>query len=254
MRIDITEWRRLPSDRTPARPMIAIGDIHGHADALEAMFDHFRLYIPDAYGDAAVDLVHLGDFVDRGPDPVGVLKLVREGIGLTSVSECAIMGNHDWYLVEAAELRGVPMTELDRSMWLQHGGLETLTALNLTPRSTAAEVREALGPEQTAMLLRFVRYFRTGDVLCVHAGVDPLSPLSEQNPHDLMWIREPFLTTGGNPNGAWPIDLTVVHGHTPTSNGIYPHRIGVDTGGFQTGVFSAIEMTKDGVRFHRVVR
>ena len=44
--------------------------------------------------------------------------------------------------------------------------------------------------------------------------------------------------------------MTVVHGHTPNAYGVFAHRIGVDTGGYSTGIFSAVEIRADGLRFH----
>lgn len=61
----------------------------------------------------------------------------------------------------------------------------------------------------------------------VHAGVHPDRPLDQQNEHDLLWIRKPFLTSTED------FGRLVVHGHTPTENGVpdqRPNRLNIDTG------------------------
>jgi len=62
-------------------------------------------------------------------------------------------------------------------------------------------------------------------------------PLEEQDPEDLIWIREPFLTST-DAHGA-----VVVHGHTvvraPEDHG---NRIGIDTGAVFGGPLTAIRL------------
>lgn len=76
----------------------------------------------------------------------------------------------------------------------------------------------------------------------VHAGVDPSLPLAKQKPHDLMWIREPFLQFDG------PLTHVVVHGHTPNKEfipEIKPNRIGIDTWAFRSGTLSCLAVSPD---------
>jgi serine/threonine protein phosphatase 1 len=61
----------------------------------------------------------------------------------------------------------------------------------------------------------------------VHAGVDPQKPLGAQSDHDLIWIREPFLSD------ARDYGRLIVHGHTPQPDGIPDfrgNRLNLDTG------------------------
>ena len=54
----------------------AIGDVHGCADRLAALH---RLVAADARARPTAEhtvLVHLGDYVDRGPDSAGVLEML----------------------------------------------------------------------------------------------------------------------------------------------------------------------------------
>ena len=255
MRLAVTEFTTLSPRRTAPRPLFAIGDIHGHAAALEPLLEHLDRVISAEYGSDPVDLVHLGDFIDRGPDPLGVLALARRGLGRASVRERTLMGNHDWFLIAAARLKGQTLGLDEWAVWLRNGGRETLEALGGLSYMTARPERlvAALGPENVAFLEGLELTARFGDILCVHAGVDPMLPLEDQRMQDLIWIREPFLEPAEIADGPWLPGVTVVHGHTPSAYGIKGHRIGVDTGGFSTGVFSAVEIREGSARFHHLI-
>ena len=72
-----------------------IGDIHGHADRLHQllkMMDYREL--DGIYYHPERKVMFLGDFIDRGPDQVEVLRIVRT-MCTNSVAD-AIMGNHEF--------------------------------------------------------------------------------------------------------------------------------------------------------------
>ncbi|MEO1330400.1 MAG: metallophosphoesterase family protein [Pseudomonadota bacterium] len=244
----------LPNGRAPKRPLFAVGDIHGHLDALEALLERLATVVEERHAGREVDLVFLGDLIDRGPDPIGCLR--RAAKGLPGCETRLLLGNHDWYLAAAAGLRGARMTPDERWSWTEWGGAETLQAIGLSDRAARDPdaVRKAIGAEACVILEGMDLYFQSGRVLCVHAGLDPDLPLSQQSERDMMWIRGPFLRAGEDPEHPWPLRLTVVHGHTPDAWGIKPHRIGVDTGGYATGAFTAAEIAADGVALHSVLR
>lgn len=254
MRVVTTPWTRLPSGRAPARTLFAIGDVHGYSDALRALLAHLKVYIDEQRPSEPIDLVYLGDLIDRGPDPLGVLDLVASGLATDHVRERVLLGNHDWYLAVASGLWEGRLTPEDRDLWFAFGGEETLAAFGLGSDAPRDAFLARLSERQCAVLADMRPMFVTGQILCVHAGVEPLVPLDEQLLRNLIWIREPFLSTAARPSGAWPLGLTVVHGHSPRSAGVFTHRIGVDTGGFYSGVFSAVEIAANALRFHRAVR
>ncbi len=81
-----------------------------------------------------------------------------------------------------------------------------------------------------------------GDYLFVHAGVRPGVPLEAQDPHDMVWIRGPFLRSNED------FGKIVVHGHTPGREpDIRPNRIGIDTGAVFTDRLTALRL-EDGSR------
>src|SRR5690606_28062627 len=90
----------------------------------------------------------------------------------------------------------------------------------------------------TGLSLRF------GDYLFAHAGIRPGVPLDAQQDEDLIWIREPFLSSTADPGAV------VVHGHTITPEPeSLPYRIGVDTGAWRHGVLSAVILEERSRRF-----
>ena len=96
---------------TTAPRILAIGDIHGCAYALDALLR--------AVNPAPDDLViTLGDYVDRGLDSAGVLnRLIRLAQTHRLV---ALRGNHEEMMLNAREGDG-PL-----ALWLACGGEATL--------------------------------------------------------------------------------------------------------------------------------
>jgi hypothetical protein len=73
-----------------------IGDIHGHAEKLEGLLQQMG-YTPAGRGYRAPNgrqAVFLGDLIDRGPDQLRVLEIVRAMID-NGDARC-IMGNHEY--------------------------------------------------------------------------------------------------------------------------------------------------------------
>ncbi|QEN91115.1 metallophosphoesterase [Labrys sp. KNU-23] len=72
-----------------------IGDIHGHADALHRLLARLDYRERDgAYRHASRKAIFLGDFIDRGPEQVEVLSVVRAMAAAGTAR--AVMGNHEF--------------------------------------------------------------------------------------------------------------------------------------------------------------
>ena len=71
--------------------ILAIGDVHGHYEAL------LRLLDKAGYGDGD-ELWFVGDLVNRGPDSAGVLRFVH-GLARKRV----VLGNHDFSILVQAQ-------------------------------------------------------------------------------------------------------------------------------------------------------
>ncbi|HSQ01365.1 MAG TPA: metallophosphoesterase family protein [Candidatus Dormibacteraeota bacterium] len=189
-----------------------VGDVHGCPDELERLLDHLA---PGA-GDT---ICFLGDYVDRGPNPRGVIdRLIRlrhEG------PQCLYLkGNHeDMFLA----FMGQPGRHGDAFLW--NGGDSTLASYGCQGLSGPA-VAERLPADHREFLAGLRTHAYIDTFLCVHAGVRPTRPLAAQSEEDLLWIREDFISQ------SHPFPYTVLFGHTPHREVFVdlPFKVGLDTG------------------------
>ncbi len=216
----------------------AIGDVHGRADLLRPLLDA----ITDDAGDQSAVIIFLGDIIDRGPDSKEALELVDEAMDRFPGSQL-ILGNHDEYLLLALE--GL-LTETDAVIWLEgNGGQATVQSYlpgnRPTVRQFAAFVHEYYGHHH-ALLRRAVGKVVLGSYCFVHAGIRPGVPLEKQDPYDLRWIREDFLSYDR------PLERFIVHGHTPTESSfpdVLGNRLCLDTGAYYSGRLTAARFRVD---------
>jgi len=212
----------VPSDRV----VWAIGDVHGRADLLAPLLEVVEA---DARG-LPTHLVMLGDYVDRGRDSRGALQLLCDLEARGRVQLTALRGNHeDRMLAFLTEPQiGPSWCGGDAEGWTQ----------------TARALGDALPEAHRRLLGGLSSSVEHGDYFFTHAGARPGIALEAQDPEDLMWIREPFLSDRR------PFEKVVVHGHTPVDQ---PHidarRINLDTGAYATGVLTALRLERDTRRF-----
>lgn len=238
-----SDWEPAPRAAHAGATLLAVGDVHGCTAQLDAML----VVLGDVVDDARCrgrcpEVVMLGDYVDRGPDSPGVLRrLPKLGRRLgPDVRVHLLMGNHDELLLERLG-DGPDPAALGR--WLRQGG-NRLPGMAPAPRVAEEEPDLAA---LAALLAGLASHLVSGDYVFAHAGIAPDRPLEAQTPDDLLWIREPFLDATD-----WPHPFAVVHGHTPLGPEVLPHRIGVDSGCFFTGVLTAVQIEDRRLRFHAV--
>jgi len=124
--------------------------------------------------------------------------------------------------------------------FLINGGVKTLASYGCTPLMEPAAV-VARVPEAHRVFFRNLDLMcPAGEVLCVHAGINAFYSLEEQDPEDLLWIRQEFID---NPH---PLPYTVVYGHTPQREVRFdlPYKVGIDTGLVYGGKLSCLEFTE----------
>ena len=219
-----------PGVLPPDLRVYAIGDVHGCADRLAALH---RLVAADARARPAAGhtvLIHLGDYVDRGPDSAGVLDLLLSPPPVPGAEMVNLIGNHEVMMLDAADPLSHPGAW---EFWLDNGGAETLGSYGC---DTGHPEPFALVPAQHMDLLRSCPlHWSAGDYLFVHAGIRPEVPLDRQDPFDLIWIREPFLSFDGD------LPMVVVHGHSPAATpAIRQNRLGIDTGACFGGALTCL--------------
>jgi serine/threonine protein phosphatase 1 len=227
-----------PGALPPGLRVYAVGDIHGCAEQLAAL--HAQI-AADAQARPVprVVLVHLGDYVDRGDDSAAVLERLLGPPPVPGAEVVNLLGNHEVMMLDACDPRS-PAGAMP--FWLENGGTETLASYRASPDEAAPW--EAIPREHLDLLRGCALRWSAGDYLFVHAGVRPGVPLERQDPFDLIWIREPFLSFEGD------LPQIVVHGHTPvTLPAIRPHRIGIDTGACFGGELTCLVLEGQRLRF-----
>jgi len=217
---------------------LVFGDIHGEWQRLADLLEQVK---PDYEWD---EVVFLGDYVDRGPEPKRVLDYLmqlpqRDNIHL-------LRGNHECMLWDAfAEfwnahyaLSGA-VSNID--WWKREGGSESFRQLS---GSVEEFKKYADFVNNLPLMLEADAAGRT--YIFAHAGVDPDVPLDDQRDGDLVHGRylsmryknhEPIKYLEGLGELA---NVTVVAGHTPTCKvieGCYepivtPEVIFMDTGSY----------------------
>lgn len=224
-------------DIAPARPFVAIGDVHGRADLFAELLRGLREDVPD------LPVVSVGDLIDRGPDSAGVLDLAdRAGV------QC-LRGNHETMLLEF-----IDNPASDGPRWLANGGVQTLESFGVTPPGPDApvdrlcEARDAflyaIGSTLVDRIRAMPLIWKTGNVAVVHAGPDPRAPLDPSRAHGILWGHPDFFREPRS-DGTW-----IVHGHYARAQpDVAPGRIGIDTTAYQSGMLTAAVISPGSVRF-----
>ena len=208
-----------PAALPPGRRVYAIGDIHGCLAQLTALHTMIEADLAARPAPAPL-LVHIGDYVDRGPDTAGVIELLRHGPPIAGIPTVNLKGNHEQTMIEA--LAGERAAGTD---WLFHGGKFALESYGLDPDGPRTAWRAAVPDTHLAFLHGLTLMHREGGYVFAHAGIRPGVALDDQTQDDLLRIRQPFLFTEQD------LGVIVVHGHTPAKAPIIrSNRIGIDTG------------------------
>lgn len=226
-----------PGSLPPDLRIYAIGDVHGcvaaHASVLEQIAeDHEARPVPEAV------VIHLGDLIDRGPDSAAVLARVAQGSPIPG-ELINLRGNHEELCLDAMAKGG----EASR-IWRRNGGETCLADWGVPKKAAASEWTRFVPPEQMAVLLEERLSYRRGGYFFAHAGVRPGVPFIDQDGHDLVWIRQPFLSWSD------PLEAVVIYGHTPKDvPTVKANRIGVDTGAVYGGRLTVLVLEEDRMAF-----
>ncbi|HVY90391.1 MAG TPA: metallophosphoesterase family protein [Hyphomonadaceae bacterium] len=218
----------------------AIGDIHGEARKLRDL--HAAILDRIARENRAAKIVHLGDYVDRGPDSRGVIdqvmalekKFDRDPV----VEVVSLMGNHEEMMLAAYD---GPLE--DGGTWWTQGGSETCDSYAAPARATKAW-RETIPKAHIDWLRKrpVILQAPKQHLVFVHAGIEPASFPNESD-HTYMWTRsDRFFKTETWPDRKELKDLLVIHGHTPKTYEpeVDDRRINIDTGACFGGPLTAV--------------
>lgn len=214
--------------------LYAIGDVHGRLDLLEKMHERIAGEIER---DRPADwrIIHLGDYVDRGPASRGVLDFLIAARGRDE-RMITLAGNHD---IGFLDFLAAPSKE---SLFMQFGGIETAASYDVRFGRIFRDLDRFHADLARAMPQAHASFIRScgfsvsfGDFFFCHAGIRPDVPLDRQSPDDLIWIRNEFL------HHPTLHPKVVVHGHTITREPeVLANRVNVDTGAWRSGVLTAL--------------
>ena len=232
----------------PTERLYAVGDVHGRHDLLDLMLETLDRDIA-RFDDGRVSrIVFLGDYIDRGEHSREVLDTLciakRDHPQLFEF----LAGNHEAALLHFLD------DPVQGAAWLEWGGQQTLKSYGLAAVSRkpdAAELTavrdrlcEALGPH-LAFLQDLTRYVVSGNVVFVHAALDPTLTLGNQPDTALLWGQLPAGRKPGLPG------YRLVHGHfahwEPVSR---RGRLCVDTGAYYTDRLTAVRLDAEETFLH----
>jgi serine/threonine protein phosphatase 1 len=233
------ELTTAPATLPPGERVYAVGDIHGCLDRLVTLHELIAEDIAARPTERST-LLHLGDFVDRGSDSAQVIDWLINQPPVPADAIINLMGNHEHMMLSA-------IAGLDKdaaSHWITNGGADSLLSWGISRTVPPAEWAGRI-PRQHLLFLRDLAFsHRIGPYLFVHAGIRPGVKLELQSRLDLIWIREPFLSSRADHG------FVVVHGHTPKREPIVqPNRIAIDTGAVLGGPLTCVVLEEDKLGF-----
>ena len=232
------EFAPAPAALPPGRRVYAIGDVHGLDNRLATLHAAIAEDLARRPCTAPL-LLHLGDYVDRGPDSRGVVARLLAGEPVPGVATVNLMGNHELTMLEALAGEGAAMTD-----WMINGGGTALRSWGGDPEAPRATWPDAVPPEHMRFLHELALMHREGGYLFVHAGIRPGVPIEQQSRQDLLSIRQAFLYSEAD------FGVVVVHGHTPKADPVLrANRIGIDTGAVYGGRLTCAVLEDDRVAF-----
>lgn len=247
---------KLPNYAIPKGMRVyAIGDLHGHLLALDAMHEAISADLLDNPPDE-VQIVYMGDYIDRGPESRGVVeRLIERKYRRDGIGKIFLTGNHELAMFDF-------MADPVGSDWLKYGGMKTLANYDITFENDvplpgecerAVKMMKRMIPEKHLTFLKYLSPIaEIGDYLFVHAGIDPRKAVSQNTLRDLTTVRKPFLKWDEDARFV-PLSHKIVHGHSVSEKPENkPHRIGVDTGCYQGGKLTAAVLEGTKVRFIQV--
>ena len=230
-------------NRISAVKIDVIGDIHGCFNELTELLNKLG-YAVDKINCKIINvptgrtLVFVGDFTDRGPEPVKVLRLVIDAVhGGIAYS---VRGNHEEKLLQKL-IKNTPAKE------------EVMATIKAVKGEGSDFVREVIDFIDS---LPYV-ILCAGDILIAHAGVkEEFQDFNTGNHKRLGKIKSLAIygdITGrqledGRPERLdWAAHyrgkMTVIYGHSIVEKAEWRNNtVNIDTGCFETGVLTAVRM------------
>jgi serine/threonine protein phosphatase 1 len=195
--------------------LLFMTDIHGNYEAMVQLMNAAKL---DPVNDC---LIIGGDLIDRGPDSGKVLKGIKLLQQMYPQNIKVLIGNHEHMMLD--------FYWNNDPMWKTYGGNESIASFEQVFRSNELD-NYLLWIDQLPIV------YETDQYVFTHAGINPESPLNQQDRKVLWMNRKEF---NQSVDVASLQQLTkgrvIVHGHTPGKNIAFDGlRLNCDLG---SGVF-----------------
>jgi serine/threonine protein phosphatase 1 len=205
-----------------------VGDIHGCLDMLNRLMDSI------AWRPEKDRVIFIGDYIDRGENPKGVVDYILALKACSPNVDCLI-GNHEALFLDY-------LNGSHEASYIRNGGWNTLRSYETVKGS---EEEPLLPPDHMTFFQSLTPYLELDDYYVVHAGFRPYVPIEQQSLQDMIWIRDPFLLS------RFYFGKKVIFGHTPFLEPlVMENKIGIDTGAVMGHKLTCLELPE--VRFHSV--
>jgi serine/threonine protein phosphatase 1 len=207
-------------------------------------------------------VVFLGDYLDRGPDPAGVVAWVRALAARGPAKVIALRGNHEDAWLQVVD-HGWPEFILPRG----NGCLETYRSFVGRPPPAADEMTSAEdmrgmldGKFLPADVITWMRelpfHFENDHAIYVHAGIKREGggfphPSQVMPQRALLWLRDrdffenyrgKLIVFGHTTTLTLPSELSSYSPHDPSDLWAGPACVGLDTGSGKGGFLTAFEL------------
>lgn len=276
MSVFIDEWINAPIVLPEGHIEFAIGDSHGLYSELHELVNTVLGHCPDAH------ITYLGDVIDRGPDSLKCLKYALDTViqqRRAGHGGDFLLGNHEGMLLGVLTGDNF-LTDIfyhNGGMWLKKEFDKRDMSKSWNKKGhfpimnwfmhELGEERMNVFTKNGALLKRYrneqvppgLLYRRIGNLVLVHAGVDPNYSENDDDMNNWLdsfhvfelndekhpfWMREDFIYSNSNFAGN-----IVVHGHTreflidsidygykkPGHHCLDGNRLGLDGGSYSTG-------------------
>jgi len=205
-----------------------VGDVHGCLDMLKRLIDEIE-WNPSDDG-----LIFIGDYIDRGKDPKGVVDFILKLKEDSLLVQCLI-GNHEQMFLDY-------LSDIDPQDFLLNGGLPTLRSYKEVRRNDRDPL---VPPSHLEFFSSLLPMIELEQYYIVHAGFRPDIRIEDQEPVDMIWIRDGFIYSD------YDFGKLVIFGHTPFNDPmIMENKIGIDTGAVYGNCLTCLELPKK--KFHSV--
>lgn len=182
-----------------------IPDLHGCIKTL-------RVLVEDKIKPSKTDqLYFLGDYIDRGPDPKGVIDYVMN-LENNGFQVFPLKGNHEEYLMLAYEKEKELLKQFfllrNRNRffeeWMKHGGQDTMNSFGIKRITDIPD-------KYISWISKLHNFVIVDNFAIVHAGFNFERKDPFEDTHSMLWIR------GFNVVPEKINNLRVIHGHVPVS-------------------------------------